>query len=115
MPVLQARIVSLRPIVAETGPIGAQMPTSSVISSVPGTVGSVFVLKHRDFIDQVNALNHCFGREDITGFPLDELEEHIQVALQDNFIVEDANTGSMCLGNRLQSSSLVPLVNVNVV
>lgn len=95
MPKLPARIVSLRPIVAETGPIGVGRPAPAPIPSI---AGSVFVAKHKDFIDQVVALNHCFHRGEILRFTPEELEEHINVALQDNFIIEDGRTGHFCTG-----------------
>ena len=89
------KIINLRPIVAETGPIG----TGTAPTPAPPPVGSAkFVRRHKDFINQVNALDHCFSREEIYGFEPDELEEHIQVALQDNFIVEDGDTGRFCTG-----------------
>ena len=93
MPILRTRNVKLRPIVAETGPIGVGTPIVP-----PPITGSVFVVKHKDFIDQANALNHCFTRGEILRFLPEELEEHIQVALQDNFIVETGNTGIFCTG-----------------
>ena len=96
MPQLQARIVSLRPIVAETAPIGARAPTPA--PAIPTIVGSVFVAKHKDFIDQATKLDHCFSRGEIMRFTPEELEEHIHVALLDNFIIEDGNTGQFCTG-----------------
>lgn len=96
MPKLQARIISLKPIVAETGPIGMGTPISP--AQPPSVFGSVFVAKHKDFIDQVVALNHCFHRGEILRFTPEELEEHINVAVQDNFIIEDGRTGQFCTG-----------------
>lgn len=93
MPKLQAQIIRLKPIVAETGPIGMGTPISP-----PSVLGSVFVVKHKDFIDQVVALNHCFHRGEILRFTPEELEEHINVAVQDNFIIEDGRTGNFCTG-----------------
>ena len=94
MPILQARVINLRPIVAETGPIGMGRPTPPPTPAV----GAEFIARHRAFIDEVNALNHCFDRGEIIGFDPEELEGHIQVALQDNFIVEDGTTGRFCTG-----------------
>lgn len=61
-------------------------------------VGAEFIARHKVFIDEVNALNHCFDRGEIISFLPEELEGHIQVALQDNFIIEDGNTGRFCTG-----------------
>ena len=95
MPQIQARIISLRPIVAETGPIGASAPTTGLIPSI---AGSVFVARHKDFTDQVTALDHCFSRGEIMRFTPEELEEHIHIALIDNFIIENGDTGIFCTG-----------------
>jgi len=95
MPILPAEVIRLRPVIAETGPIG----TSTTPTTVPVPVGSSeFILRHKVFTDTVNGLNHCFTRDEIIGFAPEELEGHIQVALQDNFIVEDGNTGRFCTG-----------------
>lgn len=97
MPILQVTEIKLRPIVAETGPIG--MGVVPKPPSPPTTfVGADFIAKHKIFIDEVTALNHCFARGEILSFPPEELEGHIQVALQDNLIVEDGNTGRFCTG-----------------
>jgi len=94
MPILRYRPIALRPVVAETGPIGVGAPTPT-----PTAPTSIFVLKHNNFIDQVESLNRGFIRSDIYGFTPDELEEHIAVALQDNYIVEDgANSGRFVSG-----------------
>jgi hypothetical protein len=91
---LQPRIINIRGIVAETGPIGVGAPASQpVFSSM-----SVMVLKHDNFINQIIALDRCFGREDIIGFAPEELEEHIAIALRDNYIIEDGNSGRYCSG-----------------
>jgi hypothetical protein len=52
---------------------------------------SLFALKHANFHDQVEALNRGFDQYDIVGFSPTELNDHITVALQDNFIIEDGN------------------------
>lgn len=96
MPQLQARIVRLRPIVAETTPIGARVPTTP--ATIPSIADSVFVARHKDFIDQVTALDHCFNRGELMRFAPEELEEHIHVGLLDNFIIENGNTGIFCTG-----------------
>jgi hypothetical protein len=96
MPVLHGKVISLRPIVAETGPIGIGKPTPRP-PAVP-LVGAEFIANHKIFIDEVTALNHCFTRGEILSFPPEELEGHIQVALQDNFIIEDGRTGQFCTG-----------------
>ena len=96
MPILRAEIITLRPIVAETGPIGMGRPTPPP-PAIP-SVGAEFIARHKIFIDEVTALNHCFDRGEIMGFDPEELEGHIQVALQDNFVVEDGNTGRFCTG-----------------
>jgi len=84
------------PIIAETGPIGtasAGAPTPTTV-----TVNGEFLARHKIFVDEVNAMNHCFDRSEVKGFEPEELEGHIQVALQDNFIVEDGDTGRFCTG-----------------
>ena len=96
MPKLQARVIRLMPIVAETGPIGMGTPIAP--TPPPSVAGSEFVAKHKDFIDQVVGLNHCFHRGEILRFTPEELEEHINVAVQDNFIIEDGMTGNFCTG-----------------
>ena len=97
MPIIGGQIISLRPIVAETGPIGMGTPLPRLPTTTP-LVGEEFIAKHKIFIDEVTALNHCFTRGEILGFPPEELEGHIQVALQDNFIIEDGETGRFCTG-----------------
>jgi len=89
-------VIKVRPIVGQTGPIGTR--TSPTPAPVPSIAGSVFVAKHKDFIDQVVSLDHCFHRDEIRRFTPEELEEHINVALQDNYIIEDGRTGSFCTG-----------------
>jgi len=79
--------VNLRGIVAETGPIG--VGTTPVTPTQPSM--SLFGLKHANFHDQVVALNRGFERHEIVGFSPDELNDHITVALLDNFIIEDGN------------------------
>ena len=74
--------------------MGAPLPPATP----PSVLGSVFVTKHKDFIDQIVALNHCFNRGEILRFTPEELEEHINVAVQDNFIIEDGRTGRFCTG-----------------
>lgn len=99
MPILTPRTIQIRPIVAETGPIGVGTPAAPPPSMPPAvTIGKDFLEKHKLFIEEVNALNHCFGREEIHSIPAEEVEGHIQVALQDNFVVEDHNTGRFCTG-----------------
>jgi len=96
MPVLRYPRVQLRPVVAETGPIGVGAPTPTPTPTVPT---SLFVIKHNNFIDQVESLNRGFTRADIFGFTPEELEDHIAVALQDNYIIEDgSNTGHFVNG-----------------
>ena len=96
MPVLRYPMVQLRPVVAETGPIGVGAPTPTPGPPIPT---SLFALKHSNFIDQVEALNRGFARHDIVGFTPEELEDHIVIALQDNYIIEDGdNTGHFMNG-----------------
>ena len=97
MPLLHITDVKLRPIVATTGPIGMGVEPTKPTPVIP-IITTEFVAKHKIFIDEVNALNHCFTRGEILSFPPEELEGHIQVALQDNFIVEDGDTGRFCTG-----------------
>lgn len=92
MPLLRHEIVRLRPIVAETGPIGVGAPKPPP----PIVPTSLFVIKHGNFIEQINTLDRCFARSDIAGFAPDELEDHIAIALQDNFIVEDGDSERFC-------------------
>ena len=97
MPKLEVRIVKLMPIIAETGPIGVGTPY--IAPAIPQPSMSLFVLKHNNFIDQVETLDRGFMRHDIVGFTPDELEEHIAIALRDNYIVEDgSNTGRFVNG-----------------
>jgi hypothetical protein len=84
------------PVIAEVGPF----PTSVVApptSEIPYST-TPFVVRHQEFIDQVTILNHCFRRGEITGFGQEELEDHIVVALQDNYIIENEDTGIFCTG-----------------
>lgn len=98
MPTLQPRIVYLRPVVAETGPIGMSTQQSSGHPQPPSSM-SMISLKHANFVEQVNALNRGFERHEIVGFTPDELNDHITIALQDNFIIEDGqNTGRYVAG-----------------
>jgi hypothetical protein len=97
MPILRYPPVTLRPIVAETGPIGVGAPTPT--PTPPTIPTSLFVIKHNNFIDQIESLNRGFTRSDIFGFTPEELEEHIVIALQDNYIIEDGdNTGHFMNG-----------------
>ena len=91
---LNPGIIHIRGIVAETGPIGVGTATSPPVY----TSMSVFVLKHDNFVNQIVQLDRCFGREDIIGFAPEELEEHIAVALRDNYIIEDGDSGRYCSG-----------------
>ena len=86
MPILRYPTIIVRPIVAETGPIGTGTP-----APIPHVSTSVFVLKHNNFIDQIEHLDRGFGRHDIIGFTPEELEEHITIALRDNYLVEDGD------------------------
>ena len=96
MPMLAFEEIQLRPIVAETGPIG--MGRQPKPAPPTPKVSDEFIAKHKIFIDEINALNHCFDRSEITRFDPEELEGHIQVALQDNYIIEDGRTGRFCTG-----------------
>lgn len=96
MPILSFTEVRMRPIVAETGPIGMGSPLPS--TPIVPTIDEKFITRHKAFIDEVNALNHCFTRGEIVDFTPEELEGHIQVALQDNFIVETGDAGIFCTG-----------------
>lgn len=74
--------------------MGATLPPTPPPSSM-----SLMILKHKNFVDQVIALNRGFQRHEIVGFTPAELEDHIQIALQDNFIVEDGKgTGRFVAG-----------------
>lgn len=97
MPLLRLpQITHIRPVIAETGPIGLGTPSSA---THPQPSMSLFVLKHNNFIDQVESLDRGFTRQDIIGFSPDELEEHIGIALRDNYLVEDGyNTGRFVNG-----------------
>lgn len=96
------------PIIAQSGPLPFDMgeptpihtptPPPTSAPSQPSGVTSLFVLKHGNFIDQIEKIDRCFGREDIRGFGVDELEDHIAVALQDNYIVEDGDSRRYCAG-----------------
>lgn len=87
--------VDVRGIVGETGPIGIGTPTTPT----PPLSMSVISLKHANFVEQVNALNRGFERHEIVGFTPEELNDHITIALQDNFIIEDGqNTGRYVAG-----------------
>jgi len=87
MPILTLKHVKIRPIVAETGPIGTSAPSTPQIVVPTG----IFAIKHKTFIEQVEALNRGFDRYDIVGFTPAELEDHIAVALQDNYLIEDGD------------------------
>jgi hypothetical protein len=93
---LPTNSVNIRGIVAETGPIG--VGTQPITPTIPSSM-SLMALKHKNFIDQVIALNRGFTRQDIVGFTPEELEEHVQIALQDNYITEDGKgTGQFVSG-----------------
>jgi len=88
--------VKVRGVVAETGPIGVGTPTPQ---PPPPPSTSLLSLKHANFVDQVNALNRGFERHEILGFTPEELNDHITIALKDNFIIEDGgNTGRYVSG-----------------
>jgi len=89
MPKLQVRVIKLRPIVAETGPIGATAtPTPEPVNI---TSAGEFPRKHQEFVDQVRTFDRCFKASEITGFTMEELYDHLVVALQDNIIVQDGD------------------------
>lgn len=87
MPELQARIIKLRPIVAETGPIGTSTTPETVIITGAGD----FAIKHQSFVEQVATFDRCFKAQEITGFTMEELYDHLTVALQDNSIIQDGD------------------------
>lgn len=89
MPVLRPQIISLRPIVAETGPIAASAPTSTPSYQAPIVAGGIFATRHQQFVDQVMAFTRCFKATEIYGFGTEELYDHLLVALQDNMIIQD--------------------------
>lgn len=95
MPILTTKEIRIRPIVAETGPIGMGKPAPKPPDV---KVGDEFIARHQIFINEVKKLNHCFTRSEIVRFAPEELEGHIQVALQDNYIIEDGRTGRFCTG-----------------
>jgi len=88
MPVLSARIISLKPIIAETGPIGVGTPAPSP-PSVEGA--GDFAKAHQIFVGQVATFDRCFKASEITGFLPEELYDHLLVALQDNSIIQDGD------------------------
>ena len=90
MPILKARIINLRPIVGETGPIGVGTPASTSTSTPPPMVAG-FASRHDYFMNQVKSFKNCFKKEDIRGFEPEELDGHLSVALQDNAIVQDGD------------------------
>ena len=87
MPRLQARIIKLRPIVAETGPITSSMTQETVIVTGAGD----FAIKHQQFVEQVATFDRCFKALEITGFTPEELYDHLLVSLQDNSIIQDGD------------------------
>lgn len=90
MPILPIRKISLRPIVAETGPISASAPAyQSDTTPTTVTTGGTFATRHQQFVDQVLGMDHCFKATEIYGFGTDDLYDHLLVALQDNLIVQD--------------------------
>lgn len=74
------------PIIAQSGPITTEITEPPPAPLLPI---SVLVLKHNNFIKQVETLNRGFTRADILGFTPEELEDHIAIALTDGYIVED--------------------------
>ena len=90
------------PIVAESGPLifGANgsspsptTPTPHVTPSTPLPVqpitpSSDFVAKHQQFIQQIDSLNSCFKSNQITHFTNTEIQEHIQIAMIDKYLVK---------------------------
>lgn len=91
MPILTQKIIRLRPIVAETGPIAASAPTSTPAYTQTVVAGGIFATRHQQFIDQVMAFTRCFKATEIYGFGTEELYDHLLVALQDNAIVQDGD------------------------
>ena len=91
MPRLPLQNIQLRPIVAETGPIAASAPTSAPAYQPTIVAGGIFATRHQQFVDQILGIDHCFKATEIYGFGTEELYDHLLVALQDNFIVQDGD------------------------
>ena len=94
MPLLQVRVVKLqppiikiRPIIAETGPIGTSTRHETVIIEGAGD----FAKSHQLFIEQIATFNRCFKASEIVGFLPEELYDHLLVSLQDNAIIQDGD------------------------
>ena len=87
MPLLQARIINLWPVVAETPPIGVGTPPAPA----PAPMVAGFASRHDYFMNQVKSFKNCFKKEDVHGFAPEELDSHLAVAIQDNAIVQDAD------------------------
>ena len=91
------------PIVAESGPLtfggpgdGTPSPTRvpTGVPSSPTPSGpniepsSNFVAAHQAFIQQVDTLNSCFKKEEIKNLTNTEIDEHLQIAMIDKYIVQ---------------------------
>jgi len=87
MPRLQARNIKLRPIIAETGPIGTSTTPETVIITDAGD----FAKSHQLFVEQIATFDRCFKASEITGFLPEELYDHLLVSLQDNSIIQDGD------------------------
>jgi len=89
------------PIIAESGPMvfGGEDTPAPIIPPIippitppdPITTTSIFANRHKEFIDQVNNINACFKKEQISNFTNEEFETHSQIAMIDKYITRLKN------------------------
>lgn len=107
------------PIVAESPPLifgGSPTPAprpphatptprpASALTPVPST--SSFVTRHEQFINRINTLSSCFKRAELTDFTDQEFSDHTQVAMQDQYIVQEKDLYCSMQGVRTLTNTL---------
>ena len=86
------------PVVAESGPMlfDAQQPTPTPAPETPPptyefkpkpTTPSDFVVKHNQFMQALSMLT-CFKREDLPQFTDQEFDDHIAIAIADQYVTQ---------------------------
>ena len=107
------------PIVAESGPLifGANGSSPSPTTPTPYippttpipapiTPSSNFVEKHIQFVQQIDTLNSCFKSNQITNFTNNEIQEHLQVAMIDKYLVKHEDMFCSKQGIKILSDKL---------
>ena len=79
-------------IFGETGPSPSPtipyIPPTTPVPIQPIIPSSNFVAAHQQFIKQIDNLNNCFKDNQITNFTNTEIQEHIQIAMIDKYLVQ---------------------------